>query len=41
MNVLSFVVFAVLQTLFLPLAILGVVIAGYRQMVVSKRLGTS
>ena len=41
MNVLSFVVFAVLQPLFLPLAILGVVIVGYPQMVVSKRLGTS
>ena len=41
MNVLSFVVFAVLQILFLPFAILGVVIVGYRQMVMSKRLGTS
>ena len=41
MNFVSFLVFVVLQILFVPLAIFGVVLTGYRQLVVSKKLGTS
>lgn len=41
MNLLSFLVFAVLQILFIPLAVVGVILTGYRQIVVSKKLGTS
>jgi methyltransferase (TIGR00027 family) len=41
MKVFSVVVYVVLQVLCLPLAIVGVLLATYRQMVVSKRLGLS
>ena len=41
MRFLSFVVFLVLQIAFLPLAVVGFFIVGYKQMVVSKRLGVS
>ena len=41
MKLLSFVVYVVLQVLCLPLLIVGVVLASYRQLVVSKRLGLS
>jgi len=41
LRLLSFVVFLVLQIAFLPLAVVGVVIVAYKQMVVSKRLGVS
>ncbi|MHC4409487.1 MAG: class I SAM-dependent methyltransferase [Planctomycetota bacterium] len=38
---MSFVVFLVLQILFLPLAIMGALLVLFKQMVVSKRLGVS
>lgn len=41
MQILSFLVFVVLQILFLPLAVLGVAWVAYTQMVVSKRIGVS
>ena len=41
MKLLSFVVYVLLQVLCLPLLIVGVVLASYRQLVVSKRLGLS
>jgi methyltransferase (TIGR00027 family) len=41
MSVLSFPVFVLLQIAFLPLAIVGILLVAYRQMVVSKRLGVS
>lgn len=41
MNVLSFLVFVLLQIVFLPLALVGVLLVAYKQMVVSKRLGVS
>ena len=41
MRLLSCGVFVVLQILFFPLAIFGVALVAYRQMVVSKRLGVS
>jgi len=41
MNFFSFLVFVALQILFIPLAIVGVILTGYRQLVVSKKLGTS
>ena len=41
LRLLSFVVFLVLQIAFLPLAVVGVVIAAYKQLAVSKRLGVS
>jgi len=41
MSVLSFPVFVLLQIVFLPLALVGIVLVGYEQMVVSKRLGVS
>ena len=41
MNALSFPIFALLQILFLPLALVGILIVAYKQMVVSKRLGVS
>ena len=40
MKVFSLVVYVVLQVLCLPLLIVGVLLATYRQMVVSKRLRT-
>jgi len=41
MRAISFLVFIVLQILFLPLAIVGAALVGYKQMVVSKRLRVS
>lgn len=41
MNLVSLVVFGVLQVLFIPLAVVGAILVGYRQIVVSKKLGTS
>ncbi len=41
MPVVSFIVFVVLQVVFLPLAILGMLLVAYKQMVVSRRLGVS
>jgi methyltransferase (TIGR00027 family) len=41
MSVVSFVVFVVLQIVFLPLSLFGVVLVAYKQIVVSKRLGVS
>ena len=38
---IAFVVFLVLQILFLPLAVLGALMVTYRQLVVSRRLGSS
>ena len=39
MRVLSFAVFVVLQIVFLPLGLVGVLLVGYKQLVISKRLG--
>ena len=41
MNILSWIIYVPLQILFLPFVILGVVLAGYKQIVVSKKLGLS
>lgn len=41
MKLLSLVVFIPLQILFVPLALLGVILVAYRQLVVSKQLGVS
>lgn len=41
MGLLALLVFVVLQVVFLPLAVVGIAIVVYRQMVVSKRLGVS
>ena len=41
MNFISFLIFIPLQILLLPLALLGILLVGYKQMMVSKRLGTS
>jgi len=41
MVLLSFVIYIPLQIAFIPLAILGFVLVGYRQIIVSKRLGVS
>ena len=41
MRLIAFVVFVVLQFAFLPLLVLGTLMVTYRQMVVSRRLGTS
>ena len=41
MGVVSILVFVVLQIAFLPLALVGFVLVGYKQMVVSRRLGVS
>ena len=41
MGLIAFVVFVVLQVLFLPLLVLGVLMVTYRQMIVSRRLGSS
>ena len=40
-NSLALIIFIVLQILFIPLAIIGAVWVGYKQLVVSKRLGVS
>jgi len=41
MSLISLLVYLPLQLLFVPLAILGAVLVGYKQLVVSKRLGIS
>ena len=41
MRLLAWVVFVVLQVVFLPLAVLGTLLVSYRQLVVSRRLGSS
>ena len=41
MSLISLFIYIPLQIMFIPLAILGAVLVGYRQMVVSKRLGVS
>ncbi len=41
MKILSFLLFIVLQVAFIPLAIVGLILLTYRQMVVSKNLGVS
>ena len=41
MGLVSILVFVVLQIAFLPLAVVGFVLVGYKQMVVSRRLGVS
>ena len=41
MRLIAWVVFVVLQVAFLPLAVLGTLMVTYRQLVVSRRLGTS
>jgi hypothetical protein len=41
MRVLSNLVFVLLQIVFLPLALVGLLLVAYKQMVVSKRLGVS
>ena len=41
MNLISFFVFVVLQIIFLPIGLIGVLLVAYKQMVISKRLGVS
>ena len=41
MSLLSLIVYIPLQILFIPLAVLGAVYVGYRQLVISKKLGIS
>ena len=41
MRVLAILLFVPLQALWLPLSLIGVVLVGYRQLVLSKRLGVS
>ena len=41
MRLIAWVVFVVLQVAFLPLAVLGTLMVTYRQLVVSRRLGSS
>ncbi len=41
MSIISLAVFVLVQILFIPLAILGIILVGYRQMVISKKLGIS
>ena len=41
MGLIAWVVFVVLQVVFLPLAVLGTLMVTYRQLVVSRRLGSS
>lgn len=40
-NIAAFIVFIILQILFIPLAIIGFILVAYRQLVVSKNLGVS
>lgn len=40
-KILALIVFIILQILFIPLAIFGAIWVGYRQIVVSKKLGVS
>lgn len=41
MNFISFLIFIPLQILFLPLGLFGVILTAYKQIIVSKRLGSS
>lgn len=41
MDVIALLVFIVVQILFIPLAIVGVILVAYKQMYVSKKLGVS
>jgi hypothetical protein len=41
MGIMAFLVFLVLQIAFIPLAIIGILVVSYRQLVVSRRLGVS
>ena len=41
MKVVAFLIYLFLQIAFIPLAIVGVILTGYRQLAVSKRLGVS
>jgi methyltransferase (TIGR00027 family) len=41
LNFISFLIFIPLQILFLPLGLVGVFLAAYKQIIVSKRLGSS
>ncbi|MCP4419521.1 MAG: SAM-dependent methyltransferase [Chloroflexi bacterium] len=40
-NILALILFIILQILFVPLAIFGAILTGYRQIIVSKKLGVS
>ncbi len=40
-KIIGFIVFVIIQTLFIPLAIIGAIITYYKQMHVSKKLGVS
>lgn len=40
-NILAFILFIILQILFIPLAIIGAILVGYKQLIVSKNLGVS
>ena len=41
MKILSFLIFITLQILMIPFALIGVLWTAYKQVVVSKKLGTS
>ena len=41
MNFICFLIFIPLQILFLPLGLFGVILTAYKQIIVSKRLGSS
>lgn len=41
MKIVAMIVFVLLQIVFIPLAIIGVILTGYRQLAVSRRLGVS
>ena len=41
MNILSFIIYIPLQIVFIPFAIIGALLVAYKQIVVSKRLGSS
>jgi len=41
LNFISFLIFIPLQIIFLPLGLLGVLLVAYKQMIVSKRIGSS
>ena len=40
-KIIGLIVFVIIQTLFIPLAIIGAIITYYKQMHVSKKLGVS
>jgi hypothetical protein len=41
MNIIALIVFIIAQILFIPIAIIGVALVAYKQLIVSKRLGVS